>query len=298
MQVKPTRIQSPSSINTYKQCPRKYFYQYVVKIKTGTNIHLIRGSIAHKVLEDFFKIELKETEPLLGNKLIEHVNALYEKEWQDNKADLDSLGMEQSQLEFYYEETKNMVNLWTQGFLQKIAQENPQNPVQAFNKLKPRMEVLYYSDNYGVRGYIDVVEEIEDNVRLMDYKTSKKAKITDAYKLQLAIYALLYNEKHGKMPNKVGITFLKFGEDHEISVTKELLDLAELEIELVHMNTQFKNIHDYPKHETPLCKWSSGQCDFYEYCFEGKQVPRELCKDKECNEKEKQIDLRQTFNTN
>ena len=34
----PKRVQSPSSISTYKQCPRKYFYQYVLKLPTQGNI--------------------------------------------------------------------------------------------------------------------------------------------------------------------------------------------------------------------------------------------------------------------
>jgi ATP-dependent helicase/DNAse subunit B len=52
----PKRVQSPSSINTYNQCPRKYYYQYILKLPTRPSIHLVRGNIAHSVLEDFFSI--------------------------------------------------------------------------------------------------------------------------------------------------------------------------------------------------------------------------------------------------
>ena len=54
------RVQSPSSINLFKQCPRKYFYQYVRELKTLTNIHQVRGNIAHTVLEKFFDVNTEE----------------------------------------------------------------------------------------------------------------------------------------------------------------------------------------------------------------------------------------------
>ena len=109
----------------------------------------------------------------------------------------------------------------------------------------------------------------------MDYKTSKKAHITDAYKLQLAIYALLYQEEHKKMPDEVGIYFLKDGVEKIITVDDELLKLAKFKIEQIHASTTSDDITDYKKNQTPLCKWSTGQCDFYDYCFKGKEIPKE-----------------------
>ena len=54
------RVESPSSINTFKQCKRKYYYQYIEKLPTLPNIHQVRGNIAHSVLEDFFDTEISE----------------------------------------------------------------------------------------------------------------------------------------------------------------------------------------------------------------------------------------------
>ena len=112
----------------------------------------------------------------------------------------------------------------------------------------------------------------------MDYKTSAKAHITDAYKLQLAIYALLYEEKHNVRPNHVGIYFLNEGEQL-LDVDDELIAHAKFMIEQIHASTDgIDNITDYVKKESPLCKWSNGQCDFYEYCFNSKPIPTEPVK--------------------
>ena len=46
---------SPSAINSYYKCPREYYYTYIGKLKTKPSIHLVKGSIVHKTLEDFFK---------------------------------------------------------------------------------------------------------------------------------------------------------------------------------------------------------------------------------------------------
>jgi putative RecB family exonuclease len=266
MVLKYSRIQSPSSINTYRQCPRKYYYIYIEKRKTSKNIHLVRGSIAHSVLENFFTIKLNDNEPCLGDKLINWINELFENEWSSKKKELCELDMTSQELKYYYNETKEMLNTWLFSFFKRLRDLDSNNPINAFKTLTPEMEVLYKSDNLGVLGYIDVIEKVGENISLIDYKTSKAAKISDDYKLQLAIYAMLYKEKHGIAPNKVGISFLKFGETHELMVNQDLIDYALLEVELIHANTQTKNIIDYPKNITPLCKWSSGQCDFYDIC--------------------------------
>ncbi len=271
MKVEPSRIQSPSSINTYKQCPRKYYYCYIEKIPTKTNIHLVRGNIVHQVLEDFFDVDfdLTANKLLLGDLLFKRINELFEKEWANEKNTelLGSLDMTPAKLNEYYLDSKNMINTWYFSFLKKMSLLNSDNPAAAFKLLTPQREVLYKSEKYGVRGYIDAIEQIGDFIRLVDYKSSKRAHISDAYKLQLSIYAMMYEEKHGVLPNKVGISFLKFGEDHDLMVTPELVDFAKFEVELIHVNTQFKELVDYPQNVTPLCKWRTGQCDYYDICF-------------------------------
>ena len=49
--LKTARVQSPSSIITYRQCPRKYYYHYIENLPTKPSIHTIRGKIVHSVLQ-------------------------------------------------------------------------------------------------------------------------------------------------------------------------------------------------------------------------------------------------------
>ena len=57
------RLESPSSINTFKQCKRRYYYRYIEKLPTISNIHQVRGNIAHATLEHFFDIDVSSFTP-------------------------------------------------------------------------------------------------------------------------------------------------------------------------------------------------------------------------------------------
>jgi putative RecB family exonuclease len=260
------RLQSPSSINTYKQCPRKYYYIYIKKLKTLPSIHLVRGKISHSVLEDFFKIDENKLpdagyDQLLRGLLIDFLK----QKWSDSIKELEQLDMTEGQRLFYYEETEHMLMNWFNNFHKTLSKEE-MSFKDAFKKWRPKTEEEYKSEKYQVRGFIDAIHEFENEVIVMDYKTSNKDTITPGYKLQLAIYALLYNEKHGVLPTKAGIDFLKYGL-RMIDVDEDLLKFARLEVELIHTNTESDDIIDYPKNESALCKWHSGQCDFYDMCF-------------------------------
>jgi len=276
------RMQSPSSMNTYFQCPRKYFYIYKLKMRTSPSIHLVRGSAAHLALEKLFSLLPEVLSDNYKRDLQIIVTELLKKAWRESKEEFDKLDMSPQQIEEYLEETKqmviNQVNFISKQVESAMIKYNIAFP-EAFRKITPKVEEEYLSWDYYVKGFIDVIENIDGKIRLMDYKTSKRAKMTDQYKLQLAIYSLLYQEKHGKLPDEVGIYFIKFpNPEMTIKVDEELVNLAKFKIEQIHASTTGDDIGDYPKNQTPLCKWSSGQCDFYDYCFKGKEIPKEPIK--------------------
>lgn len=266
--LKIARVQSPSSINTYKQCPRKYYYSYIEQLPPKPSIHLVRGKIVHSVLEHFFKVnvsKLPEDNALFVLKVF--INDMIEQHWRKEHKELNALDLTKPQLEFYHIETRDMINNWYANFTKKITAEMKTYPLPvSFGRLTPKTELEYSSENYGIRGFIDAVYEKDGNVILMDYKTSKTPKISREYRLQLALYALMYHETHNKMPDKVGIDFLKFHEQL-MDVDDALISHAKFEAELIHMNTKTIKKEEYPMNPGPLCRFSTGECDFYEKCF-------------------------------
>ena len=259
------KVQSPSSIKTYKQCPRKYYYSYILKLESPPNIHQVRGNIAHSVLENFFNIDTKDMN--LENyetELKVKVQQLLLKYWKEYKPKLESVGLTKDKEIYYFEDTLMMLFNWLDLFSKKLLASDGSFQ-ERFEKLIPMRELLFTSETYHAKGIIDAIEHDENgNVRIMDYKTSATQNIND-HLLQLAIYSLLYFDKHGKLPKKAGIYFLK-GKECLIDVDEKLLTHAKKEIEHVHSMTQTDNINHYPKQPSPLCKWSTGECDHYKIC--------------------------------
>lgn len=270
-----SRVQSPSSIGTFKHCPRKYFYQYIKKLPVRENIHLLRGKIAHTVLEKFFDInpEILNQENYV-EELTYYLKNLFHALWSKEKTRIIKLGLTEDQMVFYYEETILMLANWLNHIFERIRKEldHTKNFIEVFHTIKPAViEEEFRSEIHKVRGFVDYIEIKGDKVKIMDYKTSKKKEMSEQYKLQLAIYALLYEEKYGKRADKVGLWLLKHGE-LTLPVDEELINFAKFEIEQIHYATQTKDISDYGRKEGPLCKWSTGQCDFYDPCMRDKRA--------------------------
>ncbi|MBI2107330.1 PD-(D/E)XK nuclease family protein [Candidatus Woesearchaeota archaeon] len=260
-------LYSPSSILTYKQCPRKFYYQYVERLPTKKSFALVRGSIVHSVIESFFKIDIEKVShqnyELIFRTL---VFDLFKQNWLKNIDQIQELVPQQDLQDFYYSETAQMLQNWYTSFIKKLQDKIiSMSFKEAFKSLTPLTETRIIADEIKVQGIIDAILKTEKGIQLLDYKTSKKEEIDEEYKLQLAIYALLYKLKFNEMPYEVGIHFLKSKEKF-MPVDDSLLDFAKLEINFVQEKTQTTEIKEYNKKPSPLCKWSNGECDFYKIC--------------------------------
>ncbi len=267
------RVQSPSSIGCFKQCPRKYYYQYIAKIETKANVHQVRGNIAHKVLELFFDQDIDRlTMDSFELGLMEIMQDSLLREWNAAESKLKTLGLTPAQRQFYFEDTLLMLLNWLNHFVRKIYTLEGSFP-ERFAKVTPIREEMFSSKSLKARGVIDAIENHDGKISIMDYKTSKHSN-EEEYRLQLAIYTLLYFEKHKKMPDKVGIYFLKDRAKY-IDVDESLLELARTEIALIHRLTQSDSMQNYQRSPSKLCKWSTGQCDFYDICKPNDPHPEE-----------------------
>ncbi|MFC2134052.1 RecB family exonuclease [Bacteroidota bacterium] len=266
------RVESPSSVNTYKQCPRKYYYHYIEELPTSPSIHLIRGNIVHSVLEDFFDIDEKiDSEDALRM----HLFLLFDKLWNEKYPELLELDMDEKKLKCYYDQSRQMLTNWFNRFKKKLRTQLDQG--NSFNEsvehLTPTREMQFSSDKFKVRGFIDAIYEKNGNTVIMDYKTSRKGELTEEYQLQLGIYALMYEETKGVKPGFVGIDFMNHSE-LIIPVTEKLVENAKKDLSYVHSKTVSKDLNDYPQKQSPLCKWSTGQCDYYDKCFDNNESIR------------------------
>jgi len=54
------KILSPTSINTYLRCPRKYYLKYIKGLKEKPSIYLIRGKAVHDTIARFHHLEAQD----------------------------------------------------------------------------------------------------------------------------------------------------------------------------------------------------------------------------------------------
>jgi RecB family exonuclease len=266
----PKRVESPSSINTFKQCKRKYYYNYIEKLPRTKSIHGVRGNIAHSALEDFYDIDISRfTMDSYPQQFKVALQKMLLKQWGAYKKDLKELDLPKEKLQFYFEETLFMLLNWVKHFLEEFEEKLPKhnNSIEeTFKAITPSREKEYRSEKNSVRGFVDAIRFVDDEIHIIDYKTNSKSDIKESIKLQLAIYCMLYEEDTGKLPHKVGIFFLR-DRLKMLDVDPSMVEKAKREIAEIHEHTSKEvNIEDYTKTVTGLCKWKTGQCDFYNTC--------------------------------
>jgi CRISPR/Cas system-associated exonuclease Cas4 (RecB family) len=155
--------------------------------------------------------------------------------WEKADYQLNALGLSLEQIEFYHDESELMLLNFSHWFYKH------EMPVPELS------EVRLLSRNLSVMGIIDAVHKKDDSVVLVDYKTSKHAKITDDMMRQAALYALLYEDKYKVVPETVWIHFLKDpGDPQPIHIDDALLSYGNILIESVREKTMSQDKESYP----------------------------------------------------
>ena len=225
---------SPTSINTYLRCPRKYYLKYIKGLKEKPSIYLVRGKAVHDTLSQFHQTDTGN----LGNfeemkiGLLSFLNHA----WIKQEEEIRKLKLPDEVLNEYYHESAQMLIGWIKRNFKTIVNDQP----------KPETEVKLFSQTYRVMGIIDAIYKQNGQVSLTDYKTSKKDELTQDIKIQMAIYALLYKENCGVLPDTVAIDFLKHEKAIPFKVTDEFIHYATKICKEVHEKTTSTNEEDYP----------------------------------------------------
>ena len=226
---------SPTAVNTYLSCPRKYYLRYIKRHKTKPSIHLVRGLIVHQALHEFNKNQPKILHGLPKEMIEQELLNNFKMKWRQAESSLNSLGLSEDELRFYHDDSRKMMINFSNWF------SRPDTSPAVSCELK------IFSNSMRVMGIIDAVHESGDEVYLVDYKTSKHAKITSDIMRQAAIYALLYKDRYGKAPDEVRIHFLKdTGDPQSIGIDEETLEYGKILIESTRKNTQSMDEESYP----------------------------------------------------
>jgi ATP-dependent exoDNAse (exonuclease V) beta subunit len=166
---------------------------------------------------------------------------LFDRNWNKQKGQIQKLELDDKTIDEFYSESQAMLLGWLKRYLKK-------------KHRRPKIEIKLFSKIHGVMGIIDAVFTNNGRILLLDYKTSKKNEITADIKVQLAVYALLYTEKFGRIPDIVAVDFLKHQEERRFRASEKLIQYAAQICSDIHKKTISNNEIDYP------CK-CGGWCD-------------------------------------
>lgn len=261
---------SPTSINTYVQCPRSYYLKYIKKMPQPVSKHMKRGTIVHEIIEDLFKKKgpfgLK---PFVTTELERRWSMKGARDITPEEEPAFKAETLQMLLSFVDLIDIKITNLLCEGGICK-------DKFHAWNIIKPRMqEEAIKIPEIALQGKIDAIHEYEDEtgekqIFIIDYKTSKlwRYAVSNDYILQGKIYALLYKRKYGRMPTHVGFNYIRYGEIMNFFFTEEQINETELYVQDIRKKTLSMNLADYPC----FCdknRYKADMCTMYEIREDG-----------------------------
>lgn len=111
----------------------------------------------------------------------------------------------------------------TARIVERLARHNKQTQHR-----HPEIEKSIESVALGLRGRVDRIEFLNEDVRVIDHKSSERPAtgISERYRMQLILYSLIYSNSCGVVPTAAAIEWLG-GERDYISIDKSLLGKAQ-----------------------------------------------------------------------
>ncbi len=213
---------SPSALSTYISCPLKYYYAYVAKINTVTELEQTVeantfGTVVHAVLEEIYKpMTDKNIEPVEIKKVLPHVHQLLKNQFKQHYN--NSLNSGKNLLIF------EVAQSYIVNFLKWDIKNITMHPsVLQSTELRLIINIINDSLNVNFKGFIDRVDKIHNTVKIIDYKTGsvelKNLKVKNADELttnpkyakafQVMYYAWLYNQQYNVQNIETGIISLR-----------------------------------------------------------------------------------------
>ena len=238
---------SYSSLETFKQCPLKYKFREIDKLKEPKSKEAVFGTLLHSVLH-FAHTQQGALFPTLEDALDFFARNWNADVYEDEQEERAAFSQGVSIIQQYYEQND-------------IAKATVVDLESRFT-----IDIGPPEDTHVVSGIIDRIDKTKDGYEIIDYKTAKKMPSQDDVdnNLQLSIYLLAFLKRYPKerenLENlKVSLYFLKHGVKLSSERTEEQLKNVEQEF-LSVIHEIGKGVFDPVV--TPLCDW----CGFQKKC--------------------------------
>lgn len=249
---------SYSAIDTYLQCPQKYKFQEIDRIRAPKGREAIFGTLVHKTLKFMF-----QRDPLFPT--LDEVIGYFRENWPskeifeaESKNDPLKRPWTEEEEKAYFEEGLRM--------LKKFYEKNaPWNFTVV--DLESRFEVAIQDEKTGethiLAGIIDRIDKTPDEkYEIIDYKTSKRMPSQDQLDrdLQLSLYSLGLQKRWPHLnPGdiKLSLYFLKHGEKLSTRPTPETTEKTKEHIlkTISEIQEKLRSGKAFEPMPSALCDW-------------------------------------------
>jgi DNA helicase II / ATP-dependent DNA helicase PcrA len=235
---------SPSTIETYEDCPLKFKFQHVLKIPTPSKTFFSMGTAVHAVAENLTKMQkdnVKSTEKLALEILDKHWNpSSYRSQKTKEKQDRVT--------------SKDMIKTYLQW-----EKNNKNKPVD----VEPYFRIPF--NGVTLSGKIDRVEQTpEGEYEVIDFKTGAAYKTKNTIKdsVQMNVYAMGVEKLYGKLPKKASLFYIK----HD-KIVPHIIEEEALEEFKKKLGITVDAIFDEKFPANPD-EWKCSRCDYAGICDE------------------------------
>lgn len=256
-----------SRIQTYKQCPLKYRFKYIDRIKDQDftlTADLLLGSAVHYALEKLYE-EVSNFKSVDEQKLLEFFYSYWNSEVESLEASGEWLlvrdGTKEEDFQLRGEE-------YLKTYYEKYS------PFDQIKVIDTEANVSFTLDeDVSFTGFIDRLDKDGDTFIINDYKTNKRlpTENKESMKEQLTFYGIGVKEKYGKYFKKMKakLYFLHFDIEDTWEITDGLLQevtekyrwlVKEIEAKKSKFIAGDKDVFEVT--ETPLCRF----CEYVSIC--------------------------------
>jgi len=240
---------SPSSLSTWEQCPKRFYYEKIEGRRSASTEPQMRGNFVHEVLE-----ELLTLEP--GYRTLDNAKALTRGLWDSTWSEKVSiLHMSDKDLHAF-----RWTSWWCVENYFKIEDPREIEPLGLEVKVEGRI------DGVPIFGIVDRwTATPSGKIVISDYKTGKvpKSQYSAEKKLQIMIYADLIEQQTGREASKMELLYVKDGKKVTYKPTKELRQrTSDTLVTAWDAMSVACETEVFPTQTGPLCNW----CDFKPEC--------------------------------
>lgn len=192
---------SATRLKTYLTCPRQFRYRYIDEVPTALTGALAFGKVIHQVIHDLHQWSIYSGEPLHYQVGLSNFARLWERVITEEEPVLKDV----AEIADY----AHLAELILLGYVE-AHKEKPQPFLLEF-PFEIEMHDEHYGHDYVLCGVIDRIDQEEDGLVIVDFKTGKrKPSPRDlASDVQLSVYAFATREIFGQEVKEIILYHLR-----------------------------------------------------------------------------------------